>query len=300
VRLRESGIKKPVLLMGPFAEKNLVDAVGLNILPMVYEPIGPILDRVAQKYQRPVDLHICVDTGLGREGVPYREASALIKDLAGRKSVKIAGTMMTFAEDPEFDAEQLRRFQNLCGSIEGGGMRLGRKHAASSFTLFQHPDAFLDLVRPGMALLGIYSEAQFRNQHILDLRPGVALKTRVIYVKQLRKDESSGYERVYRAKQDTWVATLPVGHADGVPRSAEKGGRVRIGSGLFRVVAISASHLIIEIGDKPLAKVGDVATVFDWTEGSRPEDFGASCNASVYDLTMHLNPLLRRRLVGGG
>ena len=233
--------------MGPFDEKALEDAVVKNILPMVYTSIGPALDRVAKKLQRPVGMHVCVDTGLGREGVPYRAAGALIKDLASRKSVQIAGTMMTFAEDPAFDGEQLHRFNTLCSSLESEGVQLRRKHAASSFTLFQHPDAFLDMVRPGIALLGIYSETQFRNQHILDLRPGVALRTRVAYVKQLAKNESAGYERVYRAKQDTWMATLPVGHADGVPRSADKGVRVRIGTGMFRVVAISASHLIVEI-----------------------------------------------------
>src|SRR5579864_9010947 len=78
VLLREGGIKKPVLLMGPFDEKNLEDVVAKNILPMVYSPVGAALDRVANKFQKPVDLHICVDTGLGREGVPYREAGALI------------------------------------------------------------------------------------------------------------------------------------------------------------------------------------------------------------------------------
>lgn len=294
-RLREAGIKKPILMMGPFDEKNIEDAAAKNILPMAYTPVGPALDRVAQRLKRPVDLHVCVDTGLGREGVPYREAKGLLRDLAGRKSVRIAGTMMTFAEDPEFDGEQLRRFQSLCSSLEAEGARLGRKHAASSFTLFQHPDAFLDMVRPGMALFGVYSEAQFRKQGILDLRPGVALRTRVVYVKQLLKNESAGYERVYMAKRDTWMATLPVGHADGVPRSAPKGGRVRINGRLFPVVAISASHLIVEIGEAQQVKIGDVATVFDWMEGSRPEDFGEAANASVYDLTMHLNPLLRRR-----
>ena len=297
IRLREGGIKKTVLLMGPFDEKNLDDLVAKNIHPMLYTPLGPALDRAARRSQKPVDVHICVDTGLGREGVPYREAGALIREVAGRQSARVAGIMMTFTEDPEFDPEQLRRFQALCRSLEAEGLRLGRKHAASSFGLFQHPEAFLDMVRPGMALFGIYSEPQFRKQGILDLRPGVALKTRVIYVKQLRKDESAGYERVFRAKRDTWVATIPVGHADGVPRNAVNGARVRIGGGLFPIVAISASHLILEIGEEAKAKAGDVATLFDWTEGSRPEDFGSACNASVYDLTMHLNPLLRRRVV---
>src|SRR5438094_6815321 len=138
----------------------------------------------------------------------------LIKDLASRPSLQIAGTMMTFTEDEAFDREQLRRFDSLASELAASGVKLGARHAASSFALFQHPDSFLDMVRPGMALFGVYSEPQFRGRRILDLRPGVALKTRVVYVKQLPKNESAGYERVYMAQLDTWMATLPVGHAD--------------------------------------------------------------------------------------
>ena len=297
MRVAETGFKKPVLLMGPFDEKDLPDLAANNILPMVYTPVGAMLDRAASRSQKPIAVHICVDTGLGREGVPHREAPALIRDLAARKSARIDGTMMTFAEDKDFDGEQLRRFQALAQPLEADGIRLGRKHAASSFALFQHPDAFLDMVRPGMALFGVYSEAEFRSQGILDLKPGVALKTRVIYVKNLAKNESAGYERVYVAKRDTWMATLPVGHADGLSRSVVQGGRVRIGGTLYPVVAISASHIIVEIGNEPRVKIGDVASVFDWNEGSKPDDFAAASKASVYDLLMHLNPLLRRQMV---
>ena len=297
LRVSEIGFNKPIVLMGPFDESSIEDIAAKNIFPMVYTPIGPAFDRVARKLRRPANVHICVDTGLGREGVPYREADGLIRDLAGRNSMRIAGTMMTFTEDKEFDLEQLRRFEALTRPLEAAGVGLGRKHAASSFALFQHPVAFLDMVRPGMALFGIYSDPEFRGQGILDLRPAVALKTRVIYVKQISKDESAGYDRVYVAKRDTWLATLPVGHADGVPRSSVEGARVRIGGGMFPIVAVSASHLIVEIGDEPLVKAGDIATVFDWNEGSRPEDFAVAAKSSVYDLTMHLNPLLRRRVL---
>jgi alanine racemase len=296
--LREAGIRKPVLLMGPFDESNLEDAVGRDIMPMVYTPIGRALDRIADKRQKPVSLHVCVDTGIGRVGVPYREAAPLIRDLAARKSVRIEGVMMTFTEDTAFDQEQLARFQSLCGALEKEGIALGRKHAASSFGLFQHPNAFLDMVRPGMAVYGIYSEPEFRGAGVLELRPAISLKARVAYVKQLRKGDSAGYNRAYMATSDVWVATIPVGHTDGIPRGAAKGGRVRIGSALYPIVAsISASHCIVEIGAEPRVKIGDVATFFDWQDGSRPEDFGASCSASVYDLAMHLNPLLPRRIV---
>ncbi len=290
ISLRDAGVRKPILLMGPLDEQNLMDAVARGIMPMVYTPRGPALDKTAAKTQKPVALHICIDTGIGRVGVPYHQAAPLIRDLASRKSVRIQGTMMTFTEDPDFDKEQLGRFNDTCASLEKDGVALGKKHAASSFTLFQHPEAFLDMVRPGMAIYGIYSENEFRHTSIMDLRPAISLKARVIYVKKLRKGDSAGYNRAYIAKDDVWVATLPVGHADGWPRTAD--------GNLYPVIAsVSASHCIVEVGNEERVKIGDVAAFFDWQPGSCPEDVSESCGASVYDLTMHLNPLLPRRIV---
>ena len=296
--LRDAGIAKPVLLMGPFDQENLEDAVARNIMPMVYTPLGPALDKIAAKLGKPVPLHICMDTGIGRLGVPYYQAVPLVRDLASRKSVQIQGMMMTFAEDMDFDKEQLRRFLETCASLEKQGIALGRKHAASSFTLFQHPDAFFDMVRPGMAIYGVYSENEFRRTGVMDLRPALSLKARVVYVKKLRKGDSAGYNRAYLAKDDVWVATLPVGHADGWPRAAAKGAKVRIGQSLYPVIAsVSASHCIVEIGSQERVKAGETATFFDGQQGSRPEDVSEACGASVYDLTMHLNALLPRRMV---
>src|SRR6266852_4424872 len=302
ISLRDAGIRKPILLLGPFDEPNLADAAARDILPMVYAPLGPALDKIAAKAQKPVPLHICIDTGIGRVGVPHYVAAPLVRDLASRKSVQIQGTMMTFTEDPDFDKEQLGRFHETCAFLEKDGIALGKKHAASSFALFQHPEAFLDMVRPGMAIYGIYSENEFRRTTIMDLRPAISLKARVIYVKKLRKGDSAGYNRAYMAKDDVWVATLPVGHADGWPRTAalsgNKGAKVRINNELFPVVAsVSASHCIVEIGREERVKIGDLATFFDAQPGSRPEDISESCGASVYDLTMHLNPLLPRRII---
>src|SRR5258706_2064774 len=129
--LRDAGIRKPVLLLGPFDEQNLEDAVARRIMPMIYTLLGPALDKIAAKTQKPVPLHICIDTGIGRVGVPYREAPPLVRDLAARKSVQIHGTMMTFTEDPDFDKEQLRRFHETCAILEQEGIALGKKHAAS-------------------------------------------------------------------------------------------------------------------------------------------------------------------------
>ena len=296
VTLRDRGIKKPVLLMGPFttprprhARREGHHADGLHADRRGARSARP------PRWSRPLDIHVCVDTGIGRVGVPFGEAAPLIRDLAGRKNVRIAGVMMTFTEDQAFDQEQLQRFTALTGELTAAGIALGRRHAVSSYTLFQHDNAWLDMVRTGMVLYGVYPDPKFRQGAKIDLRPAVALRARVAYVKKLTAGTSAGYERAYVAKQDTWVATLPVGHTDGWPRVAAKGASVRINNRLYPVIAsVSASHTIVEIGAEQTVKAGDVATMFDWANGSRPEDVATACGASVYDLLMHLNPLLPR------
>lgn len=297
ISLREAGIRKPVLLMGPFDDAGLEELAVREIALMVYQPLGKSFETVSSKLEQKLAVHICVDTGIGRVGVPHSEAWPLINAIARRESVRLDGIMMTFTEDSEFDKEQLSRFRALTDRLEAQGLRLGRKHAASTYALFQHPESFLDMVRPGMALYGIYPTEEFQRSRAMDLRPAVSLKARVVYVKQIRKGESAGYDRVYRATQDIWLATIPAGHADGLPRTVVKGARVRIGSKLYPMVAISASHCIVELGQESSVRAGDVATFFDGRDGSRPEDFARASGASVYDLTMHLNPLLPRKIV---
>ena len=297
--LRARGIKKPILLMAPIDADDLRDAVSAEIMPMVYTPIADLLEQEAARLRRPIAIHICIDTGLGRVGVPYLEAVELIRDLGSRKGITIAGAMMTFTEDLAFDRVQAQRFKILTADIEARGIPLGRLHAASTYTLFQHgKETWFDMTRVGMGLLGLYPDPKFKAMNLLALKPALALRVRVAYVKQIAAGESAGYERAYVAKKDTWIATLPVGHADGWPRVAAKGGKVRINGRQYPVIAsVSASHTIVEIGDTPSVKAGDVATLFDWVDGSRPEDVAAATGASVYDLTMHLSPLLPRRVV---
>jgi len=296
--VRDGGVKKPLLLMGPVAVAELADLHRRDVMPMVYTPIGTELERVAAASGRAVHVHVCVDTGIGRVGVPHDRAESLIADLAGRRGIAIDGVMMTFTEDLEFDREQLRRFAALTGRLRAAGVTIGRRHAASTYTLFQHPDATLDMVRPGMALWGIYPEPAFRTQGRLDLRPAVALRARVAYVKKLAAGTSAGYSRAFMATEDTWLATVPVGHADGWPRIAAKGASVRIRGRRHPVVAsVSASHTIVNLGRDTDVVAGDIATCFDWETGSRPEDVAVACGASVYDLTMHLGGHLQRRLV---
>ena len=267
--LRDAGVQKPVLCMGPFSEKELSDAVARDITPMVYTDWQRVFARLANEHQRAIPAHLCLDTGMGRVGVQWELAGPLAEAMAESNSIDLKGVMT-----------------------------LGLRHAASSFGLFELPGAFLDAVRPGMAVFGVYSEQRFRGSEVLDLRPTLALRTRVAFVKRLNTGSSAGYNRAYTATRPVYIATLPIGHVDGLPRAAAEGGRVSIGGKTYPIIAsISASHTIVEIGDEREVEPGQVATIFDWEEGSRVEDFAKGFSGSVYDLMMHLNPLLPRHAV---
>ena len=187
--------------------------------------------------------------------------------------------MMTFTEDPEFDKEQLRRFTALCGVLEREGVELGRRHAASSFALFQRPDAFLDMVRPGWR-----SSASTRSRS--SARPACSTFVRrlrssagSIYVKQLQAGESAGYNRAYVGEGDGLD-----GHAPGGPcrRAATRGGEGRARAHRRaplpdRRVGVSQPHASSRLALSAVPRFGDVATFFDWADGSRPEDVGAAC-----------------------
>ena len=142
IALRDAGITKPILLMGPFDEADLEEAVMRGVMPMVYTGVGDALDRLATARQSAVPVQVCVDTGMGRVGVSFRQAAGLIADLAGRKGVSIVGTMTTLNEDPEYEELQLQRFREVHGHLAASGVSTGRRHAASSYALFDNPPAY--------------------------------------------------------------------------------------------------------------------------------------------------------------
>jgi alanine racemase len=147
-----------------------------------------------------------------------------------------------------------------------------------------------------MALYGGYPNDAALQRERASLRSALRLKARVVRVERLRTGDSVSYGRNYVAQEPTWVATLPVGHADGYPRKAVEGGRVLIGPETYPVIgAVSASHTIVELGPEPTVAVGDVATLLgpDAPEVD-PNWLSAQTGVSIYDIFMHLNPLLPR------
>lgn len=300
--LRKAGVTKPVVLMALSHGDELEEAIRHDITPMVYTPLGEELEQLARKYDKEIPVEVKLDVGLGRLGLRDNEILDICRDLGQREGVKIQGTMITFTEARDFDVEKIQRYSEAVSALSREGINTGRMHAASTTPIFRHPEAHFDMVRPGIGLYGIYPQPDDqRGKDLMDLKPAFGLKCRVIHVKKLQKGETAGYGQAFEAEEDTWLATLPMGHADGWQRSAAGCANIRIKNQLFPVVAsVSASHTLVNLGPETNIQIGDEAIIFDDQEGSRPDDITKACGTSTYDLLMHLNPELPKEVMGEG
>ena len=293
--LRRAGVRKPLLLMGPASEDELVELVRMDVVQSPYRDVSPaLLPRVAQRAGRPVRVHLYVDTGMHRMGMPVAKALPWIEQLASA-GVRIEGAFTELTEDPEFDRQQAARLREMQAAARARGIAVETLHAASSDAIVAgNAPTFLDAVRPGIAIYGgLMPEAATKGG---ELRPAYSLKTRVLRLDQIAAGEGISYHRRWIAERPTWTATLAIGHVDGYPSGATKGGEVLAGGRLYPVVGtVSASHTVIALGDERTLNVGDEVTlVGTGAPAIHPGEVAKRADWSEYNMFMHLNPDLQR------
>ena len=297
--LRDAGFRKPILVMGHVDDGTATELVRRDIqLSPFQADDGERLAALARRLDRRIPVHLYLDTGMSRLGIPFRRALPWMADIASRPEIEIEGTFMGFTEVDDFDQVQLERFREVVREAEERGIDPGALHAASSYGLFFTPDSFLDMVRPGLVLYGAYP-AGARQVGSMELRPAFRLKAGVVRVERLEVGDSVSYDRNYMAERPVWVATLPVGHADGYPRQAVDGCEVLVDGQVYPVIgAVSASHTIVEVGDEKRFEVGAEATlVGSGHPAVHPNTIADRAGISVYDVLMHLSARLPKRVV---
>ena len=156
--LRKAGTRKPVLLMGPATEEEMLELTPLDVIQAPYQEDGPaLLARLARRTGRPVRVHLYVDTGMHRMGLPVGKALPWIDGLSRVAGVRIEGAFTELTEDPDFDRQQATRLRELQTAAKASGIGIQMLHAASSDAIMhQTTETFLDAVRPGLALYGGY------------------------------------------------------------------------------------------------------------------------------------------------
>lgn len=298
LNLREEGIVAPIFNFGPFGKEDVKEIIRYQIQQCVYTPEVEALNEAARDRYQKAAVHVHIDTGMGRAGVPYQKALSYLEKISSLEGIQIKGISTTLTEDPEFDRLQLKRFLDVCRQAEDKGLSLGLKHIASSSGILTLPESYLDMVRPGIMLYGYYPSTATQLENRLQLRPVLSLKCRVYTVKTLHPGDSVSYHRAYTASKKEKIALLPIGYSDGYPPYISEKSSVLIRGKKFPlIVPPTANHLEVLLGENTEVRPGDEAVLIGQQKQMFISAFDLSqwSNQSVYKVLINLNPLLPRR-----
>ena len=286
IELREAGISDPTLVFGGFFPDQAEFFVRYNLDVTLYSPENAkALERAAKLLRKPARVHIKIDTGMGRVGVPWEEAASFVRKILQIPNIQIVGVYTHFATSDEKDKSfanlQLHRFKVALKNIESLGFKIPIKHAANSGAILDIPDATFDMVRPGIMMYGYYPS--FETTESVALKPAMAFLSKVLYVKEVEKGTTVSYGRRYTAPQKTTIATIPVGYADGYNRLLTNRGEVIINGRNYPVAGrVCMDQILIDVGPGARVKIGDEVVLFGRTEQGE---------VSVYDICRKLNTI---------
>jgi alanine racemase len=298
--LRKSGVSAPILNFGSFCSEEEDEIIQNDISQSVFTEAALSLSQASLRLGKKAKIHIHIDTGMGRMGIPFHEALPFIEKVSSLKGLSIKGISTTLTEDDEFDREQLRRFLRLCREAESRGLSLGLKHAASSDGMLDLPASRLDMVRPGIALYGYYPSEKTQKENRLHLRPVLQLKSRVVATKTLRPGDSLSYHQKYTAKKREKIAVVPVGYSDGYPSNAVNKAFVLIRGKRFPLIAaITANHCLALLEENSPVSTGDEVVLLgiQGKEKITADDIARWAESSSYKILIGLNPLLPRVII---
>lgn len=232
VELRRAGITRPILCLGGFWSGQEAACLQHQLTPVVYRlDMLESLDRSARDANVTADVHVKIDTGMGRLGVRADQVSEFAQSAKRFTNIRIDGLMthLAAADDEtkaDFTNDQLLKFQNAVQVFRAQGFAPEFIHAANSAATFAHARDGENLVRPGGTLYGFTGDVLPANVERPPLRPVMSLHSRIMLLKKVPRGEHLGYGCTFETKRDSLIATLPIGYDDGYRRALSNLGRV--------------------------------------------------------------------------
>jgi alanine racemase len=260
VELRRGGVKAPILILGGIYNGEVNRIFRFSLTPVVFQKDAlKSLSREAEKRKRKVKVHLKVDTGMRRLGVPLNSWPEFLKELRRFPNIEIEGILSHFSmvsEEEVFTKNQWREFQGAVAMAKEMGISWKYLHIASSATLTAYPSYTGNLVRPGIMLYGSYPSPVF--QDLIKLKPLMTFKTCIHFLKSVPPGARVSYGGTYVTNRQSLIATLPVGYADGYSRHLSNQGEVLIRGKRAPVVGrVCMDFIMVDVTDVPNVSVGD-------------------------------------------
>ena len=302
LQLREAGIGLPILKLSPAFPEEMEAAVAGTISLAVCDRANALaLEAVCAARDAFATVHLVIDTGMARIGVQPPDAPAMASFLAERcPHLRIQGAFthlpVSDAADPTYTEDQILRFRSAVAAVEAAlGRKLELVHCANSGAVLGHPQGLMDLVRPGIMIYGFYPDPG--TPRSIPLLPGLSFLTRVSFLKKVPAGTRVGYGLTWSAPEDTWIATLPVGYADGFNRLFSNRGRVLVRGRSYPVVGrVCMDQTMIDLGPETPVQVGDEVVLIGRSGDAEitVDEWAEALGTITYEVTCQINGRVER------
>lgn len=306
--LKNEGVQKPILVLGCVFPDQYLAMLQHDIRMNVYtEKMAIAISELACKENLTAHMHIKLDTGMTRLGFPIHASSIdTIERIANLDNVSMEGIFTHFAKADEVDktytTKQLRDFSWMVEKLEERNITFTYKHCANSAAIIDVPEANFDLVRAGISTYGLYPSEEVKKDCV-SLQPALALKSHVAFVAQIPANTSVSYGGTFVSDKEMTLATIPVGYADGYPRSLSNKGYVLIKGKKAPIVGrVCMDQFMVDVTDIKDVCFGDKVTLLgtDGEEHISVEELGNLSGRFNYEFVCDLGKRIPRVYVQGG
>ncbi len=273
-------------------------------LPVTGLESAKLISAAAVKAKRKAEVHLKIDTGMGRLGIPAKDALGEIEEIVKLPGLDCAGIFshcpMAYDPDDALTARQIADFKRLIAAAAQRGIRFRKVHIAASDAINNFPQAAkapFNWVRSGINLHGSFDP---NGRRTLAVEPVLSLKTRVAQVRELAAGTTLGYGRTYRLEKNAKIATICAGYADGLPLALSNRGFVFIGGRRCPIVGrISMDYTTVDVTDVPGVKIGDDVVCFGRCGGGTiaPDDWAEIKGTHAYDILCSIGSRAERRIL---
>jgi alanine racemase len=303
IALRDGGVTKPILVLGPVPPEALNDAMAAKLDLALWDTgeFARKLATAARKRQTRAPVHVKVNTGLNRLGFEPHELADAIEDYLRVSEIQIAGVFSHFSSAEELDSpyamHQLETFERALATVEPlfeRAQTVPLRHIAASAAAMLWPQTRLDLSRFGIALYGLWPSRQTReasNSNGIALEPALSYESELIVVRSVAAGSPIGYGASYHAPRDMRVGVVPAGYGDGIPRALSNRGAFLVDGAACPIVGRVAMNLTeIDLTAAPNAHVGSRVTLIgrDGNACIAADDWAQWCDTINYEIVARL------------
>lgn len=254
--------------------------------------------KEVQKRNKPIRVHLEIETGMGRTGIAIQQIDSFLKEIQKTNTIKVEG-IYTHLSSPDIDEEytnkQLEIFQKAVETITKQIKDIKYIHTSASNGIANFPNAQYNLVRPGMILYGYESEEGLEEK--ITLKPVAKLKSKITFLKTVSEGTSISYGRSFKTKKESKIATIPIGYADGLRRSLSNHGHVVIAGKKVPIVGkVCMDSFMADVTDLENVEVGDDVWIWD-NEIITLEEVANHCDTINYEIISTISARVPRKFL---